>query len=704
MNHRNIALLNQLIKSDAYVSVEELAVSFNVSRRTIYNDMDKINDWLKERGLQELRQVRGKGLYLDETVKNKLLDRMGPVTPNYYEYSPQERRAWIYVYLTGQQQPCFLDDLKELLQVSRNTIIEDIKQLKKEVEKEHLQLVSERKSGYTICGEENDLRRLLIHYIALAVPEDVWYQVMQQLETDPENESTDVLPFELFDLSALSSLKVCVNGYEAEVEIEITEDVRIKLVLWFYLFIQRIKQEKFVDVDPAEKEVIRTTEEFEAAVMFSSRLARYLTVSMPSGEIFYFAKYLLSAKVNYNLNLQLENKEMKKLTEVVEKIVYDFQVHAAVAFPDQKKMIHQLLLHLKPTYYRIKYGIRVENLLKDAVKTNYPEIFHLTKKVIHPLQDLMDQEIDDNEIAYIAMHFGGWFRREGVMLDAKRRSLLIVCTTGLGTSRLLENQLEDLFTDVDIARVSSLKEYESIHNIAVDFIVSTISLPDRGIPVFEVNPVLNNEEKENLLRRVNSLFGSRSSQQAMSVDTVMDMMRRYGTIQDEDSLRYELRNYFASPVSVDSEYSKPGLLELLPENRIAVQDQAVTWEQAIYQAAEPLQEQGFITSTYVQGMIRMVEKNGPYIVISDRIALPHAAPTDGAKKTGMSLLYLKNDVDVCGKPVRIWIVLASADNQQHLKALSQLTRLFTSRSAKDEMMQITSKARLLEWLHTHVTE
>ncbi|GEN89883.1 helix-turn-helix domain-containing protein [Oceanobacillus sojae] len=39
LNQRIIALLNQLIHSDDYLAVNELADRFNVSRSTIYNDI-----------------------------------------------------------------------------------------------------------------------------------------------------------------------------------------------------------------------------------------------------------------------------------------------------------------------------------------------------------------------------------------------------------------------------------------------------------------------------------------------------------------------------------------------------------------------------------------------------------------------------------------------------------------------------------------
>ncbi len=61
-------------------------------------------------------------------------------------------------------------------------------------------------------------------------------------------------------------------------------------------------------------------------------------------------------------------------------MIRDFQLYAAIEFRDSEQMIQNLLLHVKPAFYRMKYGIEIENTLRDSVKRNYPEVFHLTKK------------------------------------------------------------------------------------------------------------------------------------------------------------------------------------------------------------------------------------------------------------------------------------------------------------------------------------
>ncbi|MDY0409278.1 BglG family transcription antiterminator [Paracerasibacillus soli] len=541
----------------------------------------------------------------------------------------------------------------------------------------------------------------MIHYLSFVIPKEGWYIFLSNFQK-PSISSDDqsIRPYLIFDVPLMNLFIRLLHDYEEDFKIEFTDDVLYNIVVWLHFFIKRIKKQAFVEVDAIEKEVIKTTEEYVGVKTLCHHVSETLDITIPNDEIYYFAKYLLSAKVNYNFSPQLQSEEMKALLHVVEKMVVDFQLYAAIEFREPEQMIQNLLLHLKPAYYRIKYGIEVENALRDSVIQNYPEVFHLTKKVVHYFEDLIGQSITENEVAFIAMHFGGWLRKEGVMLEQTRKKMLVVCTNGLGTSRLLESQLEGLFSDVQTIGVTSLREYEKM-DLNVDFIVSTIPLTDRGIPVFVVNPVLDNEDKEQLLKKVNSLFEHSTKKQVYSVETVMDIIKRYAVVEDDEVLSQELRRYFHAPINVESEVMKPNLYELLSPDRIVLKKQVGSWESAIKVAAEPLLKQGYIRKSYVSKMIENVIKIGPYIVISDHFALPHANPDDGVMKTGMSMLHLKNPVDILGKDVNVIVVLASRDNEQHLRALSQLTKLFSDKENREKIINITDKNRIVELIQAY---
>ena len=117
--------------------------------------------------------------------------------------------------------------------------------------------------------------------------------------------------------------------------------------------------------------------------------------------------------------------------------------------------------------------------------------------------------------------------------------------------------------------------------------------------------------------------------------------------------------------------------ELLTERRIQTTKQVAGWEEAISLASKPLIEDKSIRKEYVEAMIDAVHQFGPYMVLADRFALPHAQGSKGVNKLSMALLVVENEVDMLGEPVSMFMVLASPDSSSHIDALASLSELLT---------------------------
>jgi len=117
------------------------------------------------------------------------------------------------------------------------------------------------------------------------------------------------------------------------------------------------------------------------------------------------------------------------------------------------------------------------------------------------------------------------------------------------------------------------------------------------------------------------------------------------------------------------------ITSILPITNMQHVSSISNWEEAIKIASEPLLKNGSIEKSYVEKMIKNVYAYGPYIVLNDYFALPHAEPGNGVNKVGMALLTLDQPVDLLGKPVKVFLVLAAVDSTSHLEALSEITGL-----------------------------
>ncbi|PLR75956.1 PTS sugar transporter [Bacillus sp. V3-13] len=676
LDQRSTLILSHLVNAQSYVPLKEIMEKFNISRRTIYYDMDKINGWLKENQLPVIKHTRSAGFNMDETAKKQIPQKIKNVQTWHYEYSAKERKAWLALYLMGFNTPIYIDDLMERLRVSRNTIIEDLKVLKDDLEKYHLKIEFERKKGYVLLGAEEDKRKAIVFYLSLVLPVLSWQDLMTKIPFFLNGANTNGL--DLFEIEKLKAVHSIVSEVEKNLKLQFTDDFLHSLVFRLWFFGKRLEQGKKVWIDPVEKEILRQANEYDAAIKIGKKLAELFNARFPEDEILYITKHLLSSKVQASESFYEDiNNDTLILSRVVEHMVVDFQKYACIFLEKRELVVRNLLLHVKPAFYRIKYGLEVENPVAGLIKEKYEDIFLITKKVIHHLEEALGKEVNEDETALIAMHFGGWVKRSGITPAARKKAIL-VCTNGVGTSRILEHQLEGLFSTIDIIGSVSLREYERNHHEA-DFVISTTPI-QTDKPVFVVSPILTESEKEGLLRKVNAISDTKGKFRN-SVDAVMEIIHKYANVTDEDSMLKELRQYLYQPKKAVYEDKKPELKSLLTKEKIQLITEAIDWKHAVKIAADPLVKDETVNEEYVQSMIDTITKMGPYIVIAPKVAVPHARPEDGVRKLGMSLLRLSKSVSFSENHIHdanLIIVLAAIDEQTHLKALSQLTAMLSN--------------------------
>ena len=87
-------------------------------------------------------------------------------------------------------------------------------------------------------------------------------------------------------------------------------------------------------------------------------------------------------------------------------------------------------------------------------------------------------------------------------------------------------------------------------------------------------------------------------------------------------------------------------------------------------------------------MIRNIEENGPYIVLSKGFAVPHEGVDKGSLRVGMSLIRLNEPVEFGDEdtdPVEFVCCLSAVDKKMHLKAFFNLINLLQNPEFKDSL-------------------
>ncbi|MEU5876328.1 PTS sugar transporter subunit IIA [Spirillospora sp. NPDC047279] len=108
---------------------------------------------------------------------------------------------------------------------------------------------------------------------------------------------------------------------------------------------------------------------------------------------------------------------------------------------------------------------------------------------------------------------------------------------------------------------------------------------------------------------------------------------------------------------------------------------ASDWRAAVREAAAALVELGVASDAYPDACVRVVEQNGPYIVLTKGLALVHARPEDGGLGVGVAVTRLADPVEFGhpdNDPVDLLLAFCTPDPDAHVASLSKVARALSA--------------------------
>ncbi|OLT30680.1 hypothetical protein BJF79_38500 [Actinomadura sp. CNU-125] len=130
---------------------------------------------------------------------------------------------------------------------------------------------------------------------------------------------------------------------------------------------------------------------------------------------------------------------------------------------------------------------------------------------------------------------------------------------------------------------------------------------------------------------------------------------------------------------------------------------AAGWPEAVRAAASALVEAGAAGPGYPDACVRVVEENGPYIVLTKGLALVHARPEEGGLAVGVGATRLASPVEFGhpdNDPVDLLLAFCTPDPDVHVGTLSALARALSggladrlrAASGRDELARTLKEA------------
>lgn len=138
--------------------------------------------------------------------------------------------------------------------------------------------------------------------------------------------------------------------------------------------------------------------------------------------------------------------------------------------------------------------------------------------------------------------------------------------------------------------------------------------------------------------------------------------------------------------------------DMLKLKNVRILDHVEDWIDAVRVSVQPLVEQGFCESRYIDGIIENTEKYGPYYVLCENLALIHASSEQGVLKKQLAITVLKQPIRFKsdGYDVRILIALAAEDPESHMQAIQAISNIFSQEERMKQILATTSEKEIYD--------
>jgi len=586
---RILEIINMLLNSEQPLTVDYIANTLKVSNKTIRNDLKKAEEFVQQKGVKIIKKPRV-GIVL-EGPRNKKLELVDEIKKSLdFEepFSPEARKNYILKRLFMSKGSVTIKELAEELYVSRITIHKDLQSVEKWLNKFNLKLLKKPNYGIEVVGDEENWRNAVASLIVLTKEQKELKEFLYNDYTGRIDYRTLMQLRELFDID-YKQLEKIVSNAESKLKFRFSDEAFISLVIHVAISIERLKHKKDVKLSKAVLNNLKQKDEYVIAQQMAKEIEEKFNVVLPESEIGYIVLHIIGTKMQQNkiedVNLELEDEESIELAVIMSKEIINIAERAlSLDLSNDKQLLNGLILHLRPTINRLKYGLTLRNPLLNDIKENYPEIYGVAWMTSVVFEKYLGKKVAEEEIGYIALHLGAAVERAKKPLKA-----LVVCTTGIGTAQLLAARLEKSFKQIEIKDiVSSVSLHESILN-DIDIVISTVPI-EINKPFINISPLLTQNDIKRLDEFIQAL-----NKRSNLIDTQL--------------------------LDVDGIYLKK--------------------EDLLNKVCMELHKKGYVKEEYIQDVI--TREKIASTAIGNGIAIPHGLP-EHVNKSVFTVVRLKNPI------------------------------------------------------------
>lgn len=466
---RLYSILNDLVHADNYLNLQYFADKYDVSKRTIQNDIAYLLRMSSRKGYQLVLQ-RGKG-YLLEITNQSLLDDFMDSLSQSKRFDQKNRIKNILAYISLQKDYISMEEIADYFDISKTSVKNDMNEVEELAKSYEVNLEKKSHYGVRIDKSSKKYKEMLVEFLF------------------DENEIvTNRFQEILGDFQVI--YKTLVQQF-----VEEKQNINYNELKNIYVWLQVVTVHAYLT---ESKSVSICESESDSISRMVWNLKHWIELVYAVG-INHQSLEEIKDVIKKNVRIKDEslNLDDKLVTDIDEFLDYvDTTYHTE--FKNDELFKKRLLSHVSLLMSRIHQKISYKNSLLNEICIQYPMIFNIAIEFANMLKKKYNVHVTHDEASFIATHFAGHLEEEKREKLLRFNRVAVVCSSGGGSAYLLKLQLSTIFVNVNVETFSFL-EMKALEEYEPDIIFTIMPLEQEfNVPIIYIHELLDNED----LRRI----------------------------------------------------------------------------------------------------------------------------------------------------------------------------------------------------------
>ena len=470
--------LLKLIENEKKLS--KIAELLNLTERSVRYKIDEINEEIGSKKIEIKKREFFSSLNKDDM--DKLFENIESTN---YIYSQKEREELIILYTLMKKDKFLLKEVAEKLGTSKSTIRNDLKNLKKILLDYNIKLLQDDKLKYYFAYSEEDYRYFIAIYLYKYVSFDKKYD---KIFFDDISYFRKVIYKEIKEeyMSEIESVSKRIKKAELDF---MDETLNILIIL---MVVSHKRERKNSNLNIENSEILEKRQEY---LQLKNFFSDYTNINL-----LFFTDYLFRITRDEK-DVFVKFKNWLDISIAIIKIVRMFEIESKVDLKNIDVFLDEIFYYIKPLIFRTKRKIKLKNSILKDVKDLYPTIFNFLKKNFYYLEEVINEKVSDEEIAYLVPFFHKALQNNNKL----NKKGILVTTYKENIALFLKEDIETEFL-IDIDKILTLKSFEQIEKDLddYDYILTTFSVEDdfvkeiKHTKIIELNPILTEKDIKKL--------------------------------------------------------------------------------------------------------------------------------------------------------------------------------------------------------------